>query len=521
MPTNSFRFISSRVDLSSRPQLSISRGPVFIQTTDGADLFKTDLTGLNRIGFRYTPAGINPPGSALPCRTIESAPTAYRVSWEDRSPFVHVTKDGLGIQGTKGFRSARCNAPIRDGNWYMEVKIIHGGGEHVGDDTNHEGTHVRLGWGRREAPLNGPVGLDGYSYGYRDKTGERVTLSRPRPYGRPFSSGDVVGMYISLPPRRPPNKKDPHDPAHIKRERIPIDLKGQEVFEMLEYPVSKEMAALMDYSNKSSTSAPLPSTSNKKTKLPDRPSTNARTNTTPLRPLPILSGSVIAFFVNGESQGIAFQDIYDYLQLRMTETTRKKEKEKKRGREGVKEHRENPFDDGTLGYYPFVSVFNNARVQLNPGPHFEFLPPSDIDALLFDREPSAQQTWRPISERYTEFMQEQRDLDRQEEEEAKLELERLQQRDKIEAEKKAERARKAEARKRLKTADSSEDLTSLGPTPLSQPSPLRNSTAYDASVGNSPAVSRNSENGDVDDEQDRVVSELITESLYPQSDDNM
>jgi len=186
------------------------------------------------------------------------------------------------------------------------------------------------------------------------KTGEKVTLSRPRPYGRPYGTGDVIGMYISLPPRRKASKKDPNDPAHIKRERIPIDLKGQEVFEMLEYPQSKEMTSLIGLLRKIYHSASVPSTAKKQfqAKYPIVAVLRiaSKPNSVPLRPLPTLSGSRIAFFVNGECQGIAFQDIYDYLQLRQTETSRKA-KEKKRTREGVKEHRENPFNDGSLGYY--------------------------------------------------------------------------------------------------------------------------------------------------------------------------
>lgn len=342
------------------------------------------MVAVNRVGYRYVPAGINPPGYPTPCRTIESNPTSYRVSWEDRSPFLKVSKDGLSIGGSNGFRSARCNAPMREGKWYMEVKILHGGGERVGDESRREGSHVRLGWGRREAPLNAPVGLDGYSYGYRDKTGDKVTLSRPRPYGRPFGPGDVIGMYISLPPRRQPDKNDPLDPAHLKRERIPIDLKGQEVFEILEYPQCKEMMVLMDYSGKTTSSASVPSSSKKTAngKQPERgpAPTGAKPAAPNLRPLPILEDSRIAFFVNGEPQGVAFEDLYDYLPLRQADT--QKANSRKRTREGVKEHRENPFDDGTLGYYPFISLFNDASVRINPGPDFEFLPPPDIDALL-------------------------------------------------------------------------------------------------------------------------------------------
>ncbi|KAJ6630650.1 hypothetical protein B0H10DRAFT_1982171 [Mycena sp. CBHHK59/15] len=487
--------LSSRADLSTRPRLSISRGPNFLPTTEGSEFFKTELTGVNRIGYRYTPAGINPPGHFLPCRTIESNPTSYRISWEDRSSFVSVTKDGLSLVGSTGFRSARCNAPIREGRWYMEVKIIRGGGEHLHDDGKHEGSHVRLGWGRREAPLNGPVGLDGYSYGYRDKTGDKVTLSRPRPYGRPFSSGDVIGMYISLPPRRQVNPKDPHDPARIKRERIAIDLKGQEVFEILEYPQSKEMAALMvDYSGKSSASASIPSSSKKiaSGKLPERgPSNVPKTNAANLRPLPTLPDSHVAFFVNGECQGIAFQDLYDYLQLRPSDTSRKA-KERKRTREGVKEHIENPFDDGTLGYYPFISLFNEACVRLNPGPTFDFSPPRDIEALLFGTAESEEQPWRPTCDRYAEFMAEQWALDAIEEEEASSEAVRIAASEKAQEEKKAQRNKKrqqAETRKRAKIAletssSAGGDDDRVGAATLSitsgpgQPSPLRHGTAY-------------------------------------------
>lgn len=493
--------LSSRVDLSSRPQLSISRGPIFVPAAEGSEYFKTDLIGVNRVGFRYVPAGINPLGHILPCRTIESNPTACRVSWEDRSPFITVTKDGLGLRGGTGFRSARCNAPMAEGRWYMEVKIVHGGGEHYSESGRREGSHVRLGWGRREAPLNGPVGLDGYSYGFRDKTGDKVTLSRPRPYGRPYGTGDVVGMYISLPPRREAQKKDPHDPAHIKRERIPIDLKGQEVFEILEYSQSKEMTTLTDYSTKSSSSASVPSAPKKAAAgKPERngPSTTSKTNAAPLRPIPTLPDSRIAFFVNGECQGVAFHDIYDYLQLRQSDTQRKA-KEKKRTREGVKEHRENPFNDGWLGYYPFISLFNDACVRLNPGPDFEFPPPNDIDALL-DSKPvpegeSMERKWRPTCERYPEFMAEQWALDEVEEEEARVEAARHAANEKVEAAKRAERNRKrqqAEARKRAKLAvaeqqqrgtpavedewsNSGSGMVGLGQP---SPSPLRHGTTY-------------------------------------------
>lgn len=419
-----------QLDLASRPRLTISRHPSFIPIAPGSEYHSTEPLCFNRLNFRYTPAGLSDPTSLYPFRTIESAPTSLRVSWEDRSPFVKVTLDGLGLRGEKGFRSARCNAPVREGKWYMEVKITTGGGDKVEGSKKAEGSHVRMGWARREAPLGGPAGLDGYSYAVRDKTGEKVHLSRPRPYGKPFKSGDVVGMYISLPsPRRQPNKKDAFDPANIKRERIAIEFKGQEYFESLEYSQSKEMLALMEANNRSkaSSSAPAPPPTKKSATVKNLPSTSrgkvGPVEPTPMRPLPTLGpDSCIAFFVNGEPQGIAFRDLYDYLPLR---TGPNKAQEKKRAhKDGLREHKENPFDDGSLGYYPVISLFNEAEVKVNPGPNFDFPPPADIDSVLVAKEngldddvkPALDEMskWRPMCERYPEYMAEQFALDEQE-----------------------------------------------------------------------------------------------------------
>ncbi|KAI5124488.1 hypothetical protein M0805_003015 [Coniferiporia weirii] len=413
---------------ASRPRLTVSRGPVFVPVHENSIFHSTDQIAINRQGFRYVPAGLAEPGSKIPYRTIESRPPGYvRVSWEDRSPFVKVTTDGLGLCGEKGYRSARLNVPVREGNWYMEIKIERAGGSRMPDDPAKEGAHVRLGWGRREAMLNCPVGLDGYSYGYLDKNGHKITLSRPRPYGKPFSSGDVVGMYISLPPKRKPKPNDPYDPAHVRRERIAIDFKGQEYFESVEYPQSKEMIALMDsVANKSKDTASVPSSTKKSATVKNLPERGRGSKPVPepapLQPLPVLRGSHIAFFVNGTPQGIAFQDLYDYLQLRTVPSARK-DRSRRRAREGLVEHTENPFDDGWLGYYPFISLFNGAQVHVNAGPDFAFSPPADIEGALAGDPDSADtkmRTWRPLCERYSEFMEEQWTLDNKEEAEAEM-----------------------------------------------------------------------------------------------------
>jgi hypothetical protein len=109
-----------------------------------------------------------------------------------------------------------------------------------------------------------PCGLDGYSYAMRDKTSKKITHSRPWPYS-PFSSGDVIGPYISLPPLHPPSRsrRDPHELANIKRECITIELKGQEYFKSLEYVQSKEMLTLMYVSRKPVDGSSVPPTTKK------------------------------------------------------------------------------------------------------------------------------------------------------------------------------------------------------------------------------------------------------------------
>lgn len=401
------------LDLATLPTARISKLPNFVPAPNASRFYLTPEVPVNRATFRYTPAGAAEPGRLVLHRSIENAPGYVRFSWEDRSPHVRISQDGLTIEGHGGFRSARCNVPVREGKWYVEFCI-----ERVEDGDGHSnmGKHIRLGWARREASLNGPVGLDGYSYGMRDVNGHAVTLSRLRPYGQPFKQGDVIGLYISLPPKREPNPDDPYDPARMMQKRIPIGLKLQPYFEMAEYPVSREMKALQEEEDK----VPLPTTSGKKRKSEVRPTKNAGSGEQgPLRALPILKGSRIAYFVNGKCHGVAFQDIYDYLQLRETP---KRKAARERQSLNLKE-RHNPFDDGTLGYYPMVSLFHDAVVKLNAGPDFMYPPPADIDNLLDGGDGQAsERTWKPLSERYDQFVAELFALDELEEEMARKRL---------------------------------------------------------------------------------------------------
>lgn len=261
--------------------------------------------------------------------------------------------------------------------------------------------------------LTASVTCHSYSYAYRDKTGEAITLSRPKPYGTSFGTDSTIGIYISLPPRPTIDPTDRQDPNRIVRKRVAIRFKGQLYYESLEYPSSKEMDDLcIDPATKTKVVAEQKKAA---------PGTKAPPPVEALgpapRPLPILKNARIAFFVDGKCQGVAFEDIYDFAPLR-THPGQRSERKKA-------DPRTNWHDDGTMGYYPFVSVFGGGIASINPGPNFEFPPPDNIEAALrassnppsneevaFSRkEEGSTKDWRALSERYPEYLAEQSVLD--------------------------------------------------------------------------------------------------------------
>lgn len=520
--------------------------PTLVAVPGCLSLFDTINYPLNRNGWRYVAAG--PCSASLPhsvYRTLDTSPRGIHWSWTDRSPYTHISNDAAIVSSDRGFRSARTNVPVRQGSWYVEVHILepetmnhaaalshpdnHHNHHHNHDEgslpaagiTHHhghgqtpiatagaaprrpmsDGPHVRLGWGRREAPLNAPVGFDGYSYGLRDTNGDKVFLSRPQSYGCRFGPGDVVGMYISIPSPDPNAGKvddDPLDPARIRRKRLPIRYKSQLYFESLEYAQTKEMEALMERSRRgdkdvvaalstgssgavasclhaplsdgkagpgghgkgikggvdppgsgsggkgSANGAGTTGSSAKKRKggangpggPKEAPSNgNGKKAEAALRPLPTLgSESKIGFFINGEPQGIAFRDLLDFRPLRRAAA----DKQQRAGGSGaasgnttslsladldegsgtvitsssslasIVKSRENAFDDGAMGYFPFVSLFGGARARIvSRREDFAFCPPDDIErALDGEGHGGTPSNWRPLAERYDEFVEE-------------------------------------------------------------------------------------------------------------------
>ena len=112
-----------------------------------------------------------------------------KISKTYTSPALHamISASRLAVSGTKGYRLSRGTHPVKSGGWYYEVEVEANQG------------HVRVGWAQGQADADLPCGCELWSYSYRDREGTAFTNARPRPYGQPYTTGDVIGCYIELP----------------------------------------------------------------------------------------------------------------------------------------------------------------------------------------------------------------------------------------------------------------------------------------------------------------------------------
>ena len=279
---------------------------------------------------------------------------------------------------------ARANVCAREGRWYYECKILSGVKPPTHDtslthqdSSSSSGGHVRLGWARREASLDTPVGFDAYSYGLRDVSGQKVHLSRPKdfaPSNDSFCEGDVIGLELTLPSLALHRKVvegsynkavdvsddlDPHPAAEapeIVRDRVPIRYKGVVYFEQFEYSSAKDLEDLMN---------PAPSLSNAAVTAKDAAATAPPNPNHPSVPLRTLPFSSIKVYKNGKVLGVPFTDLFAFLPPASKAATQQG------ARDGM--------DDGMLGYFPAISVFRGGAAEINFGPDF-WCPPSDLAA---------------------------------------------------------------------------------------------------------------------------------------------
>ncbi|KAK3390311.1 hypothetical protein B0H63DRAFT_110862 [Podospora didyma] len=401
-----------------------SRGPLFqthheVQVPDGRtiEFLETSEHVYNKKNFHYTHCIADPAfPSMFYYRQTEPEPYTAHLNFEDAAAHMYFDRAGGHVTSDKGFRMTRANVSVREGRWFWECKVTRGilKTRAEGDPESHG--HIRVGFARREASLDAPVGFDAYSYGIRDVAGQKVHMSRPKdflPPGEDIREGDVIGLEIQLPSEHLHRKVvqgqfnpavdlldeesdvQQHEAPNIVRDRIPIRFKAHIYFEKIDYHTSKELDDLMNPS-------PMGTSGSIGSSEPPNPNH-------PLPPLRTLPNSHIKVYKNGVLMGTPWTHLLAFL------PPASKLEKQAGGRECL--------DDGSLGYYPAVSVFRGGAVETNFGPKFWYPPPGlagytpsssqqtdDVDMIDVHASPPVQTATvsltsvelQPVSERYDE-----------------------------------------------------------------------------------------------------------------------
>lgn len=382
-------------------------------------------------------------------RYTDVKPHGPCMSFADADKWIHLDRDSHFITNEKGWRMARANVCAREGTYYYEVKILKASTSTQQPDPADDGPqpHVRMGWARREAPLDAPVGFDGYSYGMTDIRFQTMHRSRPGRFIQPKATkksskssaklkeadqpaaaaaaaidindhvqvdqGDVIGLEIQLPSLRlhrkvvsgvynpavdsddpAPSWKDTFnddDPHDIIRDRIPVPYKSNMFFEIMDFSPTKAMEAYSDRTLALSTlpvssTGPVPA-GTVAIKQPPNPNHVEP----PLRTLP---HSAIRIYKNGRLVGTAFENLLAFLPPASAPN-----KSASSATQG--------FDDGMLGYFPAVACFSGGIAQVNFGTEDRgdgqtgfWFPPGEVSSA--EKDPGESTTSRPIGERYKE-----------------------------------------------------------------------------------------------------------------------
>ena len=103
---------------------------------------------------------------------------------------------GKQITGTDrmggGYRMARASHGTDSGCWYYEVHIDK-------DKVASTDAAYRVGFAHKKADLQGPCGMDRYSFGYRNIEGSLVHAShRVDQANEPYKAGDIIGCLINF-----------------------------------------------------------------------------------------------------------------------------------------------------------------------------------------------------------------------------------------------------------------------------------------------------------------------------------
>ncbi|AET41187.1 Bre2p Ecym_7360 [Eremothecium cymbalariae DBVPG len=383
-------------EVSTRPSW-----PIFdsSHTSKDQEFVTTEDIPLNRRHFLYQPCSPNPLLSQLKYVTSEYPYSHAGINTMDRSDMLAVGKnsnDVVSVIETCGWRSGRCDVPIKEGVAYWEVELVEGGYPGVIDDQDdddkrhhlqmlHSTPHVRFGVCRRESSLEAPVGCDTYGYGIRDNNMECLHNGKLSQVLLPtkLKPGDNIGFLLKLPSfqeqydqamaytermievlsagngnngtskKRMRNmnmefKKSlllNHDPKNIVRDQIAIRYKNQLFFESADF-IKTNKSEYVNLENQDD------------------------------KDFFSLKGSSLTVYLNGEKLGKAFENLQPYLppfselhyneKFYMNHWKNHMDSIPKMGgssqRNGILKNKYT--NNGKLGYYPTISCFNGGIARI-------------------------------------------------------------------------------------------------------------------------------------------------------------
>ncbi|CAB3979143.1 set1 Ash2 histone methyltransferase complex subunit ASH2 isoform X2 [Paramuricea clavata] len=273
----------------------------------------------NKDGYRYILAEEDPnaPKSNFDLESWAGKPIPgelYRVALHhkvyltshDRAPQLKISDDRLSVTGEKGYSMVRATHGVNRGNWFFEVTV----------EDMPEGTASRVGWSQLYGNLQAPLGYDKFGYSIRSKKGTVFHQSRGKHYSDGYATGDVIGIFISLPENNQPGAMF-----------LPPTYKANALIKFKSFLYYEEKDRV-DQTEKE---------------------------------LSPLEGSKIVYYQNGQSKGVAVENIFG----------------------------------GT--YYPAISLYKNATVSINFGPEFKF-PPKDVDFKPISEKPEQMFTEQALSD---------------------------------------------------------------------------------------------------------------------------
>jgi hypothetical protein len=233
---------------------------------------------------------------------------------QNSAPQMKINQAQHTATNDKGYRTCRTAFGVRSGLWYCEITVK--APETLPQYEGKAAAHCRLGWSTARGDKQAPVGFDAFGFGFRDTPAARFNRARGVAYGKPYGVNDVVGLLIWLPPA------DGASPAAEDSSSAELEFDPavqQDLVDDAEVPAHTiQLIGGIAYS----TSQPAT----------ESPQTSGGPDAH--QDLPVHDSSAIAYFVNGESMGVAYTDI----------------------------------PRGT--YYPSASLYYGASVQFNFGPTF-------------------------------------------------------------------------------------------------------------------------------------------------------